>query len=137
MGLLSSFKRIYKGDFQAEYQELIEQLSFYINTNTEVLFQTLNNNVTLKDNVYGQVVDLLATTDANGTPSANVGFTNKLSTPIIGLSVLNATSTSGSAIYPDSGIFCSFTQSGKTITLNNIKGLPAGQEFTLKIVAYG
>lgn len=137
MGLLSTFKRIYKADFEPQYQNMIEILSNYINPNTEQLFQTLNNNVTLKDNVYGQVVDLNVKVDASGNPITSVGFTNSLSTPIIGIVALNATVSSGSNVYPTGGIFLSFTQNNKSVIINNITGLPANQQFSIKIVSFG
>lgn len=137
MGLLSSFKRIYKTDFEPQYQNLIEQLSNYVNPNTEQLFLTLKNNVTLKDNIYGQVVDIIVKVNENGTPITSVGFTNNLSTPIIGLVVLNCVSTSGSNIFPTAGVFCSFTQNNKNVLINNISGLPANQEFSIKLASFG
>lgn len=137
MGLLASFKRLYKQDFQPQYQSLIDQLSYYINTNEEQLFQTLNNNVNLANNIYCIVQNLTITVGSTGIPTSTVSFQNTLATSIIGTVVLNAVSTSGSNIYPTGGIFCSFTQNGTTVTINNITGLPSGQSFTLTLVAFG
>jgi hypothetical protein len=137
MGLLSAFKRLYKSDFPQQYQQLIDQLSYYINTNEEQLFQTLNNNVNLANNIYCIQTTLTVTVDAKGNPINSVGFNNSLATPVIGIQVLNAVANSGSNIYPTGGIFCSFTTNNSAVTVNNITGLPANQSFTLTIVAYG
>jgi hypothetical protein len=137
MGLLQSFKRIYKNDFPQQYQSLIDQLSNYINPNTEALYQTLTNNITLANNMYAQVVTLTTQVNTKGTPIQKLAFQSTLATGILGINVLNAVSNGASNIYPTSGIFCSFTQSGQTITINNIAGLPTGTSFTLTLVTFG
>jgi len=48
---LPNFKRIFKSDYKTEFHSLIEPLSFSINNGIEVLYQTLNKAVSLKDNV--------------------------------------------------------------------------------------
>lgn len=136
MSVMPSLKRIYTNDFEQQYQQLIEQLSYTINTNEDTLFQTLTNNVTLKDNIYGQVIQLLVQVDASGKPITKTGFVSTLTTNILGTLVLNALANTPN-VYPTGGIFVSFTQSGTTITINNITGLPANTQFTLTLATFG
>jgi hypothetical protein len=49
------------------------------------------------------------------------------------LSAINETNTS---VYPTSTPFISFSQVGKTVTINNIKGLQSGYKYTLTLVAF-
>jgi hypothetical protein len=133
---MPTLKRLYTNDFPPEFQQLIEQLSYYINTNEDTLFQALTNNVSLNDNVYGQVVNLTVQVDATGKPISTTSFKSTVATSILGMVVLNAVAASPN-IYPTSGIFCSFTQSGTTITINHITGLPANTSFTLTLATFG
>ena len=134
--LIPTLKRLFTTDFPAKYQELVEQLSYIVNTNEDVLFQALNNNLTLKDNLYSQVVTLTVTVDSTGKPISTTSFTSSLQTAILGTLVLNAVSV-GSTVYPTSGIFCSFTQNGSSVIINNITGLPANTQFTLTLATFG
>ena len=136
MGLLQSFKRIYKNDFPQQYQSLIDQLSNYINPNTEAVYQTLTNNVTLANNIYGQVVTISTQVNSTGTPIQKLAFQSTITTSILGMVVLNAVSANAN-VFPTSGIFCSFAQNGQTITINNITGLPASTSFTLTLATFG
>lgn len=137
MGLLASFKRIYKNDFPQQYQSLIDQLSNYINPNTEAVYNTLNNNVNLANNIYGQVATFSTQVTSTGAPTQSLSFTSTVPTSILGMVVLNAIASGSSSVYPTGGIFCSFTQNGQTITINNITGLPTGTSFTLTVATFG
>lgn len=137
MALLQTFKRIYRNDFKAEYQELVDQLSYYINTNFDAVYQALNKNINIKDNLASQLVTLVVKVDATGKPLTSLTFQSTLNqSTILGTEVINAVSSSPSTIFPTSGIFCSFTQSGQSITINNITGLPPNVQFTLTLVTY-
>jgi hypothetical protein len=136
--ILPSIKRIFKQDFESQFQNLVEQLSFIINSNTEVLFQALNNGLTFEDNIFSETKTLAVTVDSTGAPTKSLSFQNTLGSSITGLQVINAVSTAkGASIYPTGGIFCSFSQNGQTVTINNITGLPANVAFSISIVTYG
>ena len=137
MGLLQNFKRLYKNDFPQQYQSLMDQLSNIINPNTEAVYQTLANNVNLANNIYGQVATFTTQVTSSGAPSQALSFVSTVPTSILGMVVLNAVSSGSPTVYPTGGIFCSFTQNGQTITINNITGLPTGTSFTLTVATFG
>lgn len=137
MGKISSQRRIFLNDFKEDYQELVNQLSVPINTNTEILFQTLNKNVSLQDNMYAEIKDLTVTVNSSGTPLGTSQFQSSLGTAILGMQVLRARHSTDNNTFVTSAPFISFSQLGKIVTINNIAGLPANETFVLTFVAYG
>lgn len=133
---LPSFRRLIKSDYKEEYQGLIETLSFSLNNGIEVLYQTLNKAVSLRDNVACTVKDIDVQVDSSGIPIGSLRFSLDNTNRILGLFVLNAINTKNPSVLPTSGVFVSFSQENKTVIINNIKGLPSNQQFTLTIVAF-
>lgn len=137
---LPGFKRIYASDFDKSAQAWIDKLAFIINNGVEVLYQTLNNNVSVADNLFADVMDVnVVVADDKGTVSPKVSFTlkNIAGNPILGLIVINATNNTNSSIYPTTGIFCAFQQQTNTVNLLNIQGLPVNTQFTLRLLVLG
>jgi len=133
---LPSFRRLIKSDYKEEDQGLIETLSFSINNGIEVLYQTLNKAISLKDNIACTVKEVDVRVDASGVPIGKTRFSLDNTNKILGLFVLNAINVDNPLVLPTAGVFISFTQENKTIIINNIKGLPSNQPFTLTIVAF-
>lgn len=133
---LPSFKRVFYTDYQKDFQQVIEQLSYTINQGFENLYNALNNNLTLADNLAVTVRDVTLTAGADGTPTSTASFTISNSNTISGLQVIRVTTSNGSTVYPTAGIFISYTQSANSITVNHITGLPAGTQFVVRVVAY-
>lgn len=136
MARLASFKRLYKVDFAKEYQGLVDQLSFTINNGFESLFNALNNNISIRDNLLAAVKDVSVTVDSAGNPAGTTSFGISNANPIDGTMVIRATNKSSTTVYPTSGIFVSYTQSGNSITITNVTGLPANIPFIIRIVAF-
>lgn len=133
---LPNFRRLIKSDYKEEYQGLIETLSFSLNNGIEVLYQTLNKAVSLRDNVACTIKDIDVEVTTTGAPVGNLKFSLDNTNRILGVLVLNAINTKNPTVLPLAGVFVSFTQENKTIIINSIKGLPANQPFTLTIVAF-
>lgn len=134
---LPNYKRIYPSDFSPDDQPLVNQMSTSVNPNIEVLYQALNGNVSLKDNIYAEVKEFTTNVNSAGIPNNTLQYNSSLATSILGITVLRARHSTRTDVFPTSAPFISFTQSGKTVTINNITGLPANQDFALVIVAYG
>ena len=133
---LPNFKRLIKSDYAQEFQGLIETVGFSVNNGIEVLYQALNKSVNLKDNISCTVKDLTVELKDDGTPKTQLTFTLDTNNRILGIVVLSANNLTNPKIYPDSTPFISYSQSGKNITINNIKGLQSGQKYSLTIVAF-
>lgn len=134
---LQSYRNIKREDFDPQYQGLIDRLSFTINSSFESLFNTLNGQTSLKDNILCSVNTFTATVDSTGKPTSTIKFTTSLINGIAGVTVISAVSSTNTPIYPIGTPFISFTKSANIITINNITGLPAGTSFTLTSIIWG
>lgn len=134
---LPNFKRIYKSDFPKEFEQFIETLGFILNTAIEQIYQGFNKNITITENIKCSVKDVLITVDANGNPASatkmDLDIIGKISVVVVG----KADNLTNSAVYPSSGVFISWIQSGKTIIINNVTGLQPNNNYRLKVVAFG
>lgn len=133
---LPSFRRIVKSDYEEENESLIETLSFTLNSSMESLFSAFNRAISLKDNVACTVRSITVTVDSSGKPKNNTQFRLDTNGRALGVIVLNAVNNSNPNILPLAGVFVSFSQDGTNIIINNIKGLPSDQQFTLTLVAF-
>lgn len=137
---LPSFKRLFKGDFKPDDQELVDKMSYTINSGLETLYEALNRRLTFNENFNSSQHTISVTVDANGTPSQRTSVTTTVQGVMSGIIVIkavNSTSFTGSAIYPTSTPFISFTQSNQQITIDNVKGLTAGIPWTLSFIVLG
>lgn len=133
---LPNFRRIIKNDYDPEDHKLVETLSFSLNNGIEVLYQALNKAITLEDNIACTVKQITIEVGSTGAPKTKTSFNLNNTNRVLGLLVLNAINTKNPSILPEAGVFISFFQENKTVSINAIKGLPADQPFTLTVVAF-
>lgn len=136
---LPGFKRISTDDFRDQDPGFIEKLAFIVNNGVEVLYQVLNNRVSLADNSFCDIAEIQVKVDSNGIPTSTTRVTlDKLSrSTVLGTRVINAKNLTNQNTYPLSGIFISFSQAGDVITVKHITGLPVGHVFVLTVVLDG
>lgn len=134
---LPSFKRLYDQDFKEEDKDLIRQLAVSINSGIEVLYEALNKKVSMRDNVSCTVKDFTVTVDSAGKPLNRTSFSLDASNVTIdGCQVIRATNNSNSAVFPSAGIFLTFTQTNSGVEIQHVTGIPANNQFTLRVIAY-
>lgn len=131
-----TFKRIFKTDYPTEQQALVEKLSSTINNGFEVLYNAMSKNVDLANNLACTLKAITVKVDSSGTPSSTLSFKIDTIGQIKGIEVIRAENQTDSTIYVTSHPFISYTQDNTTITVNNIKGLPANNTFILTIIAW-
>jgi len=107
-----------------------------LNNGIEVLYNALNKEITLRDNIKCTVRDITVVVDANGTPRQNSTFLLDTSGRVEGCIVISALNVTNSSVYPTGGIFLSFTQNTTSVIINNITGLQPNQSYSLRIVAF-
>src|SRR5271165_5097735 len=112
---LPAYKRLFYNDFPQEAQKIIEQLSYTINNGFEGLFNVINNNISLRDNLFVSVRDITVNVDATGKPTSTAVFSVDNNNPIDGTQVIKATNQTNSQTYPTSGIFLSYSQNGNKV----------------------
>lgn len=137
MSKLPNFRRIYKEDYPPEIQDIIEKLAVSLNIGLETLYNVLNQKVSLEDNIDSSVRELDVVVDSSGFPVGTASIRIHKTETIRGLSVIKADNLTNAAIFPTSGAFLTWVQEGNLININHIAGLPEGQQFRLKIVAFG
>jgi hypothetical protein len=136
--ILPSYKRLNKSDYPKENQDLVDRLANSLNIGLESLYQLGNHNISLKDNMLSVTRDITVTVDSTGKPTTSTAIVlgNNVTQPI-GTIVLLAINQTNSSIYPTGAPFISFTQTGTNIVVNNITGLPANNQFLLRVVVFG
>lgn len=136
MAKLPSYRRIIKSDYEPETQDVIETLSESINPAFDVIFETLNKRVTLRDNIKSTVKDLRVIVDSQGAPINTLSFSLDVTGTVDGCIVLNAINRTNTALGVAAAPFISFTQNGSVVIVNNIKGLIANNDYQLRIVTF-
>lgn len=133
---IGNFRRIFKTDFDAKDQSLVDKLSGSINTAFESLFNAFNNNISLADNIACTIKKIEVEVDASGIPTTTISFKLRSSTLITGIDVKRARNLDNSRVYVDGAPFVTYTQENDSITILHITGLPAGYTFELTLVAW-
>lgn len=131
-------KRLDKQNFDDQYGELIDTLAFTVNNDGEVVFNVLNRNVSLKDNVFCTVREVQVILDANGIPKNTASFQLDITNMrVLGCVVLKAVNAKISTTYPSGSPFLNYTQTTNIVTINHVTGLQADTPWNLTIVAFG
>jgi hypothetical protein len=132
---LPSYRRIFKTDYQEDYQPLVEKLAVSINYGFDTLYDALNQKLTFQDNFLSTIAEFNVTVDASGKPSQKTQF--KLSgsqNSVQGIIVLNCFGTKTNDL-PTAGVFISFEKNEQFVNINNIKGLIPNIQYTIKVLA--
>lgn len=143
MAKLGSFRRIYKQDYEPQFQDMIETLSITVNDSFDSVFQALTNQITLADNINCTLTTFTATLNSDTTPLSGVTIKlNSYQKNVNGIIVLNASCTA-QGIFPTSTPYIDYTinqtnppsKTGVTppltLNVNRIIGLPVGRTFNI------
>lgn len=133
---LPGFRRLNTSDYPKEFKKLIDIISVSLNNGIEVLYEALDNRITLRDNFSGTVKDITVTVDASGTPTQGGAFVLDTNSKVDGITVLSAANQVNPAVYPTSQPFISGAQNNLTFNISNISGLQANQSYVLRIQAW-
>jgi len=136
---IPTFKRLDKANFAQQYSQLIDTLATSLNIGIENLYNIINNQLSLGDNLLCDVKDVQVTVDSNGKPISTTTFnlTNVTSSSLKGLQVIKADNITSSTTYPSGGIFLSYTIATSGVQLTHVTGLQANNTYQLRIIAWG
>lgn len=132
---VTNIKRLTKDDFDREYQQLIDRLSFSLTPFMEQVVSALNKNIDF-DNLNQELIVLDTQVDAQGRPTINSEIKNPLRTRPRGIHCVNAQNLSDNTLLTG-GITVVFTVESNVIRISQITGLPAGKRFNLSIILIG
>jgi hypothetical protein len=134
--ILPAYKRIYYTDFPKDSQPAMEQLSYTVNNAFEGIFSALNNGLNLSDNLAVSVKDITVNVDANGNPLSTLSFSIANTNTISGVQVIRALNQTNNSVFPTTAPWITYTQNGNKIIINNITGIPVGNTFLVRVIAY-
>ena len=133
---LPSFKRLISSDFPKEFQKLVDQLSLSLNGAIDSLFNALQNNINLRDNINCTVRDVSLTVDTSGKPTQTAEFSLNTTAKVDMVIAYNLGNQTNSSVYPTSGISITGVQGQKVYTIQQVTGLTPGDTWLLRIVAF-
>jgi hypothetical protein len=133
---LPSFKRLISTDYPKEFKQLIDLIAVSLNNGIEVLYQTLNNQITLRDNIKCTIKDITLSVDSSGKPINTISILLNTSTKVEGSQIILALNQVNSSVYVTSNPFITGSQNGNSFIINNISGLQANQQYLLRVVVY-
>lgn len=133
---LPTFRRLISSDYEKQFQKLIDTLSISLNNGIEVLYEALNGDLTLRENLSCTVKDVTVTVDINGKPLQTASFTLNSTAKVDGAIVIQALNQTNTTHFPLAGVFVSGAQSSGTFIINNIAGLQPNEQYVLRIVAF-
>lgn len=138
MAKLPSFKRLNKNDYDPKYLDLIDRLAVSINSGFDSVYEALNKNLTLSNNILCSVVNITVAVNSSGVPNGTVIIPTSLATPVNVILVGRAINSSNPTGYPSSGVIVSWDQTTRdTITIKHITGLLPNNSYNLRLVMYG
>jgi len=152
MAKLSGYRRIFKQDYSPENQEDINTLSATVNESFESIYDCLNNQVTLTENINCTLVTFTVSLDRDFKPVAPLAIKlNTFQKVVNGIIPINAVASNRTS-QPTGGLFISYTINNNTTTSSNttnqgnsagnpltinvnyIKGLPSGVPFSITAI---
>jgi len=134
---LPNYLRLNKVDYPEETKPVIDRLAGSLNPSIESLYNLANNRISLSDNIACVVKDIIVIVGSDGIPLTSIGIALGTTVQkVLGSQVLYALNQTSDTVYPTAQPFITFTQNGSTFEVDHIAGLPANNQFLLKVVVY-
>lgn len=134
MAALPAIKRITKEDL-AGAPAWIDRLLYPLNLFLNTIYNGLNKNITLADNIDCQVQTFQVTAGAAATNNtAKFTLTMKHAPSMLFLG--NAISTSGNYTPIATAVYIDWTYDGTNVNINSITGLTSGTTYNLTILLF-
>jgi len=133
---LPSFRRLISSDYQSQFRQLVDTLSVSLNNGIEVIYEALNGDLSLRDNISCTVKDVTVSVDASGNPLQTSSFALNSTAKVDGVTVISALNQTNTTHFPTSGVFVSGAQSSNVYNINNITGLQANESYIIRVVAW-
>ena len=138
MAKLPTLKRLFKNEFKPEYSDLVEKLIVSINNGFDNIYDSLNNKITLKNNMLCDIKDVETSVSLSGDLLNDINlyltFKNNVNSVVIGM-VQNKTTP---GLYPKNGVTVIWEPvSQGIIKIKHISGLQEGSIYNIRLVIYG
>lgn len=130
----SFIRKLVKEDFPQKYQDLIGSLGNVLNPALQSISIGLNNGLTIGDNLQATTVNITVTCDVNGNPINPTSFPSNLGSPTQHLLITRAYNLTNTNAYPTGAPFISWVDNGGQVSINNVTGLQANNQYSLRII---
>lgn len=134
---LPSFQRIIKEDIDEQYRPLIDKIGYSINSFLLAVLNLSNKQITVADNLFQEIKTINVTVSSAGVPTSPIQLSTSLNNNLAGLQVIKVINKTSTTTYPTSGVFVSWSQYNKLITINHITGLVAGNTYSISLLLIG
>lgn len=129
--MLPDTRRLNREDFQ-EAPNWIDPMLTVINAFMDSVYNIMNRNISLTQNLNIQIVTINVETDTNGDIKP-VKLKTTVRGRVAGVSVIRVITTDTSSISP----FVSFTQNENILTISNIASLNSNQKYKIILLVIG
>lgn len=138
MAKVDNIKTFQKEDFDPEYKQLIDKLSFSINPFMEQIVSAFNKNIDIT-NLTDLIIDVTVSVDIDGIPTMPTSFkisdTTRVIRKVLGMAVINHEN-----LTDDDGVlsqpYITFSVNKDLATIKSITGLPVDKRFKLTVRIY-
>jgi len=129
--MLPDIRRLNREDFQ-DAPNWIDPMLTVINAFMDSVYNIMNRNISLTQNLNIQIVTINVETDTNGDIKP-VKLKTTVRGRVAGVSVIRVITTDTSSISP----FVSFTQNENILTISNIASLNSNQKYKIILLVIG
>lgn len=134
-------RRIRTEDFDSEYKDLVDRLSYSINEFMDQTIFVLDGKVDFR-NLNQQVIDITvrasATNEVDGTIiNSPLSIRTTISGKVIGVYCIDATNLDNANIVPKAQPFVKFTIGSNRVDILKVSGLQNSSQYTLKLLLIG
>lgn len=129
--MLPDTRRLNREDFQ-DAPNWIDPMLTVINAFMDSVYNIMNRNISLTQNLNIQIVTINVETDTNGDIKP-VKLKTTVRGRVAGVSVIRVITTDTSSISP----FVSFTQNENILTISNIASLNSNQKYKIILLVIG
>jgi len=130
----SFIRKLVKEDFPQKYQDLIGSLGNVLNPALQSISIALNKGLTIQDNLLASVVNITITVDSTGTPLNPITFPSNLGSPTQHLLITQAFNLTNTNAYPTGAPFITWVDNAGQVNINNVTGLQANNQYSLRII---
>ena len=136
MSRLPTFKRLITEDFEEEDRKLVTKIAYVLNTAFEDVFNALNKNLSIEDNLNLVKRDITVTVDASGVPISPLTVKSNLATTCRGMIVIKAVNNTDPSVTPTGTPWITFSDNSGLISISKISNLQADNSYTLRLIFF-
>lgn len=137
MSILSNPRRVIKENLPSDKQDLVEPLGGPYNDFSSEVYNAINKNLSVNDNLVAFYKDIDLKVNSSGNPILTTQFKNTLNVKIKTIIIGKAQNLTNPSVYPTAAPFISFIESNQVVIVNNVTGLQEDTNWRLTLLCWG